>query len=131
MLTHAQLDVPNFDGVSLVVIDREVQLGPGHACRALLDVTSNGNGVLYLSGFRIRVYDVHDNGVVHSPGMLISILMDVDGDGYRDLIVAGEAAVTDEAGTSIDRRQISQVHLYSPATRSFGPASVAVAPFTF
>lgn len=60
-------------------------------------ITSKGNGGFSLPGlFLIRVYDRHDDGSYFKSGLLQNELLDIDEDGYKEILLWGVAIKTDE-----------------------------------
>jgi hypothetical protein len=65
----------------------DVDLGHGVVEPAIVEVTSKGNGGMTICGQSFRVYDAHNDGEVFEPYMANITFVDVDGDGYRDLVI--------------------------------------------
>lgn len=75
-----------------------IDLGHGVAESARIEVTSKGNGSLAICGQSFRVYDGHDNGSLFEPTMAHITFVDLDDDGYRDLVLTGLLVDTGEKG---------------------------------
>jgi len=60
-------------------------------------ITSKGNGGFSLPGlFLIRIYDQHDDTVYFKSGLLKNELVDIDSNGYKELLLWGVAVRSDE-----------------------------------
>ncbi len=72
-----------------------VDLGRGLEAELGLDASTKGNGLLTLLNLRLRVVDQHDDGLLF-PEPLDVGLVDLDRDGYLDVVTAGPALLTGE-----------------------------------
>lgn len=70
----------------------------GHQLRVPIhfSITSKGNGGFQLPGlFLVRIYDRHEDGSVFRQGLLHNDLIDLDDDGYLELVLWGTALISD------------------------------------
>ena len=73
----------------------KVDIGDNLAEPARIEVTNKGNGFLEMCGQEFRVYDDHDDGVVFDPPFVRVTFLDIDNDGFRDLLICGMVRTTD------------------------------------
>lgn len=59
-------------------------------------VSSKGNGAIFVPGVMLRIYDYHDDGSYFKGGLLLSSLVDLNNDGFTDIVLNGVAIITDE-----------------------------------
>jgi len=69
--------------------ERVIEIGHGVSTRAVIEVTSKGNGILKIGDLRLRVYDDHDDGAYYLGSLLHIEFADVNGDDYRDMVISG------------------------------------------
>lgn len=79
----------------------------------LVWATNKGNGGITLGGLMIRLRDAHDDGVVFDPWSLSCRWLDVDRDGYADLLVEGVAVLTE---APVQRVPVRGVFRFEPET---------------
>lgn len=77
------------------------QLDETHALPATVEVTSKGNGTLSVGNVAVRVYDDHDDGNLYEPRMLRVLTLDLDDDGWMDLLIVGRRLETGEKGGQV------------------------------
>lgn len=82
-------------------------------------ITSKGNGVINILNTSIRIYDQHNDGNYFKSGLLNNRLIDLNKDGYQDLVVSGIAITTGPKGDDYIEKNIKAVLQYSPSTNTF------------
>jgi hypothetical protein len=101
-------------------LHRVIKIGPGVTLKASIEVTSKGNGLLTIGNLQLRVVDSHDDGAKYQDGMAHVEFADVDGDGWKDLIVIGIAEFTDEKSAAVLKREpFTFFYKYDPRTGKF------------
>ena len=98
----------------------ELILGTGAVLPARVEVTSKGNGTLTIANVKVRVFDDHDDGMVYLGGMLGTRFVDIDRDGYLDLLLSGIVEFTGEIAGSVTRREaVVTIYMFDPTTNRF------------
>jgi hypothetical protein len=81
------------------VLQTTIDVGPGMTLDAVVEVTAKGNGVLSIANLRLRVVDEHDDGIVYKDGWAHTEFVDLNNDGWKDLVVLGSLVRTREAAS--------------------------------
>jgi hypothetical protein len=89
-----------------------VVIGHGVVEPAKIDVTNKANGRLHICGQYFRVYDGSSDLDLFDPYCLHITFVDLDGDGYRDLVLEGERLEQDDDDAPIRRISVLQVFRY-------------------
>ena len=88
----------------------DVRLGPDLVVRAEVQVTSKGNGSLSLLNLDVKVIGGHVDSDFYEPTFLYTFLVDLNSDGYRDLVVCGRVWETyDECDCAVRWRRVVEV----------------------
>jgi hypothetical protein len=66
-----------------------IELGKGIKITARTELTSKGNGVLMIKNLELRIYDAHNDAAYFQDALLKTEFADIDGDGYKDLVISG------------------------------------------
>lgn len=83
---------------------KQIEIGPGISHTMKINLTAKGNGMMHLLNLSIPVYDSHDNGHLFE-GFLLNIrFIDLDNDGYKDLVITGTRVSTGEKGNVVSGR---------------------------
>jgi hypothetical protein len=93
------------------VLQRTIDVGRRVKADVLIEVTNKGNGLLSVGGLALKVVDQHDDGALFAGGMAHVEFADIDGDGFKDLVVSGIAEYTDEKRDEVHERE-SFVFIY-------------------
>lgn len=102
------------------VLCQTIDVGPDTKLDATIEVTAKGNGTLSVGNLRLRVVDEHENGAVYQDGMAHVEFADVDGDGWKDLVVVGIVNYTDEKADAVPAREAFVfMYRYDPGRRTF------------
>lgn len=80
--------------------EKKFSLGVGVSADVTIDVTAKGNGYMSLLNLRLKVFDEHDDGAIYEGGLLHIDFVDLDGDGFKDLVISGLVIYTGEKETS-------------------------------
>lgn len=102
----------------------EIMVGPDLSLRAEITVTAKGNGFLTVGGAQLgRVYDGHADGATFEGRLANIVFRDINGDGFKDIVVSGIINLTDEKGTKVlERRPFVRIILFDPDQRTFNVA---------
>ncbi|HKY22542.1 MAG TPA: hypothetical protein VJM31_15120 [Vicinamibacterales bacterium] len=115
VLTEAVIFAMPHSNIETGPIQLSLRLSADVSVAASVSITSKGNGVLDLPGAKVRLYDRHEDTVTFAEGLLNNELVDIDGDGLKDLVLWGTAVETDDKGTSeIERRPVLCIFKYDP-----------------
>lgn len=102
------------------VLRQTVEIASSVKLDAVVEITPKGNGTLTIGNLMLRVLDEQDDGAVYQDGMATVEFADIDGDGYKDLVVVGAANYTDEKTGAIQKREpFAFVFKYDPKSGSF------------
>lgn len=98
-----------------------VDLGGGLEAELALDASTKGNGLLTLLNLRLRVVDQHDDGLLF-PEPLGLGLIDLDRDGYLDVVATGPALLTGEDEREPSRpASVTAIFMLDPKARRYAP----------
>ena len=100
-------------------LDVSIQVSRGVLLHGVFSITSKGNGILEVPGARIRIYDTDHDGLVFEGSLLHNRLVDVDGDGFNDIVIWGTAVLSDDDDKETGRRPVLSVFHYDPRTGRF------------
>ena len=70
-----------------------------------IEVTSKGNGSMKIGNLYLKVYDTHDDGDFYEGHMLKIEFIDINKDGYKDIILTGIRCKTEEKGNLVVQRE--------------------------
>ncbi|MEI8646392.1 hypothetical protein P4S60_18385 [Pseudoalteromonas sp. Hal040] len=84
-------------------------------------ITSKGNGGFSLPGlFLVRLFDQHDDGSYFKSGLLRNELIDLDEDGYNELLFWGIAIKTDDESEKVlGEIPVVAILKYDPKSKTF------------
>ncbi|PYK98422.1 MAG: hypothetical protein DME19_12600 [Verrucomicrobia bacterium] len=85
--------------------EKEINLGRGVKLAAKIEVTAKGNGTLTIGKLKVAVFDDHNDGAFYEDEMLKTDFVDIDGDGFLDLVLSGIICFTDEKGDKVVSRE--------------------------
>ena len=85
--------------------EKEITLGRGVKLAAKIEVTAKGNGTLTIGKLKVAVFDDHNDGAFYEDEMLKTDFVDIDGDGFLDLVLSGIICFTDEKGDKVVGRE--------------------------
>jgi hypothetical protein len=101
---------------------RDVEIGRGVQATFEFEKTTKGNGVLRFPGGCARVYDSHDDSVTFEPFALDIRLVEIDDDGYLDVVATGIGVHREEkTDREIERRPVRSTFRFDPRTKTFRP----------
>lgn len=66
-----------------------IDVGKGVTVTARTELTRKGNGVLSVKNLELRIYDAHDDAAYFQDSFLKTEFADVDGDGFKDIVISG------------------------------------------
>ncbi|WP_125719009.1 hypothetical protein [Pseudoalteromonas rubra] len=104
-----------------VQIRKELNIGHDINVPIEFSITSKGNGGFSLPGlFLVRLYDQHDDGSYFKSGLLRNELIDLDGDGYNELLFWGIAVKTgDESEKTLGETPVVAILKYDIKSKAF------------
>lgn len=91
------------------VFEQPISIGPGVDVVVRTEVTSKGNGAFHLKNLEVRNFDQHHDAAVFRDDALKTEFIDLDGDGYRDLVVSGAVIYTADRPESPQRSFVETV----------------------
>jgi hypothetical protein len=105
----------------------EVKIAKGVTLKYSFAITSKGNGSIEFPEIGIRIYDSHDDDITFKPYLLCVQLKDMNGDGYKDLVMSGVAEHWDDKidGKLLSSNQINAIFLYDPKKNTFVAKNVS------
>lgn len=99
--------------------ERTYDLGQGRTMPVVVEVTTKGNGMMRALNVEVPVYDVHNDGNLFRNWLLNVELADLDGDGFKDLIIFGIVDNTDEkSGRVVSSMSVTAIFHYDSARKS-------------
>jgi hypothetical protein len=93
---------------------------------AYAGVSPKGNGALIIGDLVIRVYDDHDDGLIYQNHLLDFTLKDLNGDGFKDMILNGVAITSDDDEVITGYHSIVLVFYYEPEQKRFNPKLIKI-----
>lgn len=104
------------------MIQGEVEIKKGLEIPYVFEKTSKGNGVLTIGGLGIRSYDAHRDTMLFEGFLLRHQFIDVNQDGYRDLVLSGIVLLLGEKEIDpVSHRATVAVFLFDPKTKKLNP----------
>jgi len=102
--------------------NKVIDIGHNLTYPAKLRVTAKGNGGLEFVNLNLHVYDYHDNGRYFEGGLAHVEFIDLNGDGYKDIVVLATVIYTEDEQTgesiSITKPAIF-IYYFDPKARSY------------
>ncbi|MBA6302357.1 hypothetical protein [Colwellia sp. MB02u-14] len=120
--SDVELIISNFksDSLSNNVIDKNIQIGANTNISIEFGITSKGNGGIELPGiFLLRLYDMHGDLSYFKDGLLNNELIDINSDGYKDILLWGTAIKSDDDGNNLGEVSVLAVLVYSPKDKVY------------
>jgi hypothetical protein len=100
--------------------EKLIDIGHGIRANAVIDVTTKGNGTLSVSNLRLHVLDEHDDGEVFVGGLLHAEFVDINQDGYKDLVIYGISEQTGEKeGDPVSFAPVVSIYIFNPLEKCF------------
>jgi len=96
-----------------------IHIGHNLSYPASILVTNKGNGILEFANLKLHVYDGHDDGRYFDGGLAHVEFVDLNDDGYKDIVVTAAVVYTDEKDKIIATKPALFVYYFDPKTRSF------------
>lgn len=91
-----------------------LQIGKNLTLDAAIEKTAKGNGTVQIGNLLLRIYDVHDDGLVYENELLDLGLADLDGDSIKEVIISGVLKLTgEEAGDPVSYTSVTQIYSLS------------------
>ena len=100
-------------------LSKSLVIGDGVKVSYEFEITSKGNGAVILPGILLRLYDSHDDLSYFKNGLLNNELLDVNSDGYKDIILWGTALTFDDDGNSLGEKEVVAVLVYSAKDKKY------------
>ncbi|KTD96452.1 hypothetical protein N9H48_08400 [Pseudoalteromonas marina] len=115
ILPSLDFGVPSTD-----VIQKNIEIGKDLIISIEFAITSKGNGGIELPGiFLVRLYDRHDDLSYFKDGLLNNELIDVNSDGYKDILLWGTAVKSDDDGNKLGDVSVLAILVYSPKDKIY------------
>jgi hypothetical protein len=107
---------PNFK-----IYEKEILIGKGIKLKATALITSRGYGDLEIGNLQLGIYNVNGGVVRYENGLLDVDFIDIDGDGYKDIIVSGTVLYFDEKidDLVLRREPVVFIYMFNPQSKSF------------
>ncbi|MBM7072677.1 hypothetical protein JQC92_11655 [Shewanella sp. 202IG2-18] len=104
-------------------LTKSIDIGNGVSTSYSFSITSKGNGGIDLLGTTLKLYDQHDDSIYIKGGLLQSHLVDLNDDGYLDILLKGIAIYTGEKGDLNEERPVKAILHYSPTLNVYNVVS--------
>src|SRR4051794_26199811 len=124
LVTQAGMQQDPDGGRGDTIKRQTIDLGRGVRFEAMMTSTARGNGTMAVANLKLWVFDAGYDAAGYAGGMPTVEFADVDGDGYRDLVVGGIAEYLndkdegkkDEVG---ERESFVFVYRFDPNVKQF------------
>jgi hypothetical protein len=83
------------------------------------EITSKGNGAVILPGILLRLYDSYEDLSYFKNGLLNNEVLDINSDGYKDILLWGTALTFDDDGNSLGEKEVVAVLIYSAKDQKY------------
>ena len=101
------------------VYEAVINVGPNVSYLARMEVTNKGNGLLAFANLRLRVFDGHDDGSFYDNELLDVEFVDLNADGYKDVIVSGICIKTDDKGKKLRQELVTSIYIFDVDRSAF------------
>jgi hypothetical protein len=100
---------------------KSIQVSSKIAIDATLNVTAKGNGILDFANLHLKVFDdYHDEQVFDHEGLLHVEFVDVDGDGFKDLVISGIVRhMGEKESDPVSEEALVSVYLYDKSNGEY------------
>ncbi|RXF00414.1 hypothetical protein [Pseudoalteromonas phenolica] len=95
------------------ILSKSLIIGDGVKVSYEFEITSKGNGAVILPGILLRLYDSYEDLSYFKNGLLNNEVLDVNSDGYKDILLWGTALTFDDDGNSLGEKEVVAVLVYS------------------
>jgi hypothetical protein len=124
LITQAGMQQDPDGGYGDQIKKQTIDLGHGVRFDAVMTSTARGNGTMSVANLKLWVFDAGYDAAGYAGGMPTVDFADIDGDGYKDLIVSGIAeylskndeAKKDEVG---EREPFVFIYRFNPTAKRF------------
>ena len=89
-------------------LEKKIKISDTVETTIMLELTSKGNGLLQILGETLHIYDSHNDQAFYENGMLLVSFIDLDKNGFKDLLISGTVCYTSEESDEIIFKE--QVH---------------------
>lgn len=115
ILSSLKVGTPSTD-----TIRKNIEIGEDVTVSIEFAISSKGNGGIELPGiFLVRLYDKHDDLSYFKNGLLNNELIDLNSDGYKDILLWGTAVKSDDEGNNLGEVSVLAVLVYSPKDKIY------------
>lgn len=100
---------------------KNIEIGNGISFNVTGEITSHGNGCIRIANLSLLIYRVGYNVVTYENGLLDVDLIDLDGDGCKDIIISGTLLYNDEKNDVLilRREPIVFIYMFEPKRKEF------------
>ena len=105
---------PYTDGrIGTNILEKTLNIGHDIQVAYEFEITSKGNGAIVLPGILLRLYDNHHDLSYFKNGLLNNEALDINSDGFKDILLWGTALTFDDDGNSLGEEEVVGILLYS------------------
>ena len=101
------------------ILKKELNIGHGINVSYEFEITSKGNGAIVLPGILLRLYDNHNDLSYFKHGLLNNEVIDINSDGYKDILLWGTALTFDDDGKELGEKEVVGILLFSPDDKKY------------
>ena len=100
-------------------IEKTLDIGHGISAHYTFEITSKGNGAINLPGVLIRLYDRHSDLSMFKNGLIKNELIDLNADGYKDIVLWGTALSFDDEGKALGESEALGILIFSATEKKY------------
>lgn len=112
-------------------LSKVVSISKGIQIPFILETTMKGNALVNFQNLTIRAYDYHGDGELYVGGLASIFFIDLDGDGFKDLVICATKEISDEEDVPLGYRPEFFAYLYSPQSGNFYMAVGIFDPYSY
>lgn len=103
------------------IYEKEIVIGKGVKFTAKMEISARGNGILDFANLRLKIHDADPDIIFYENDLLDTDFIDIDGDGYKDIIISGIVCYVDDKNSDLvlKRESVVYIYMFSPAKKIF------------
>ena len=102
--------------------DKMIEIGAAFKLKAYIEINHHGNGDIKIANLFLGIYDEHEDGAYYRNGLLDTDFVDINGDGFKDIVVSGAVCYTDDTEIYLMDEIVLFIYFFEPGTGKFIPA---------
>jgi hypothetical protein len=98
--------------------EKEINIGGSIKLKATISITSHGNGWMKVANLNLYVYGGAHSVAVYEPMLMDIDFVDIDGDGFKDLVISGNVLYYDNE-TLLRREPVVFIYMFNSQRKEF------------